>query len=290
MKFDREIRIEKYLRSHKWIIPTATSITAIGLYAAIYLCMVGYQHNHYWTIIPAGIFAHAFLIITVHEGAHKAITRSRFDYFIMNAGAVAIFIPFYAEPFRKYHLTHHANANTIVDPLWPKFKSEMYEKRRWLYMICECIPILFTFILVTSGEKEVKNKETASLTIKQPTVRKHYLLLAILASLILIIYLMPPVGFVLGSLFILNLTGVLRHWCEHMGADNEKESNTFWFPLGMGIGNHEAHHLYPHFSWLTMMIGLNFRTKDTNPCKAIYGLLFKKDYAHYHTHDTAKKK
>ncbi len=278
--FDREIRIEKYLRRYKWIIPTLTFLTAAMLYAGIYWCMTGFHAHHYWTIVPAGILAHAFLIITVHEGAHKAITRSRFDYFIMNAGAALILIPFYGEPFRKYHLTHHANTNTEVDPLWPSFKRRMYEEQRWLYILCECIPILFTLVLV-SGGKKTGNGEVPEKTLKQPRVRVPYLVCAILLTVVIIYCSLPPLVFVLGSVFFLNLAGVLRHWCEHMGSVTGKESNTFWFPLGMGIGNHEAHHQYPHFSWVTMAIGLSFRKKDTNPIRSLYAILTSNEHRHY---------
>ncbi len=275
--FDKEIKIEKYLRHYKWLVPLVTLLAAGLLYTGIYWCVAGFRAGYYFTVIPAGILAHAFMIITVHDGAHKALTRTAADRLIMNLGASLILIPFYAEPFRKYHLTHHANTNTAVDPLWPEFKREMYKRRRWLYLICECIPILFTMVLVLSG----KQKQNARVVLKQPKVKAKYMIAAILFSLALIVWVKPPALFVVGLLFILNLTGALRHWCEHMGIERNKESNTFWFPLGMGIGNHEAHHLYPHFSWLTMMIGLFSRKRDTNPVKALRALLVDCDFVHY---------
>ncbi len=277
--FENEQQIENRLRKHRWLIPVVTLFAAALLYAGMCWCLFGYRAGYHFVVIPAGILAHAFLIITVHDGAHKGITRGKFDYVIMNLGAALMLIPFYGEPFRKYHLTHHANTNTDVDPLWPGFKKEMYAERRWLYILCECVPLMFTLVLVLSGKKGKDGK--AAVAVKQPSIRVPYMAASIMISAVLIFFFRPPLGFVLGTLFVLNLMSVLRHWCEHMGTDTGKESNTFWFPLGMGIGNHEAHHQYPHFSWLTMMLGLFSRERDTDPVKSLIGLFTDKRHVHY---------
>jgi len=83
------------------------------------------------------------------------------------------------------------------------------------------------------------------------------------------------------TLLVLNAFSVLHHWCEHVGYNKERESNTFWFPLGMGIGNHDVHHHAPHLSWFTLWRGLFSRPKTTSESKAIYGVLFDPHFEHY---------
>lgn len=102
-------------------------------------------------------------------------------------------------------------------------------------------------------------------------------------SLLVIWLVQPSIWFVLGSFFVLNIGTTLLHWCEHLGTATDRESNTYWFPLGMGIGNHEAHHHHAHPSWVTLSIGLFYRKRQTNPLKALCGVLFDKDFAHYRT-------
>ncbi|MBI2270366.1 MAG: fatty acid desaturase [Bacteroidetes bacterium] len=279
-KFNFEKQIEAELRKYKWIIPIATLFTAGLLLKGICICINGFRSAYYWTIIPAALMLHSFFIVVIHDGAHKAITRTKLDRFIMNIGAAFMLLPFYAEPFRKYHLFHHVNTNNDVDPLWPDFKKELYLKKRWLYILCELIPLIFTFILLLKGRKknlgELKYHSSNQLSISIP-----FILFSTLISTAIIWYRLPPIGFILGTLFSVNIVKLLRHWCEHMGTKKNKESNTYWFPLGMGIGNHEAHHQYSHFSWITMMIGLYPRKKDTNPFKTLHGILFDKSFSHY---------
>lgn len=274
LDFTKEIYIEQQLRKQPWLIPFVTLIAAVVLYAGLYWCMIGFKHKHYWTIVPAGIIAHAFIILVVHYGSHKAITQTVFDRFIMNLGTAVVFLPFYAEFFRKYHLTHHANTNTEVDPLWPPVKKKIFESNRALYILGSFVPFLFTVFLLMAGEEKRKN-------VKMPSVKFAYFILSTIFSVLLIVLIQPPLFFVLGTVYFLNIVASLRHWCEHIGHHQEKESNTYWFPLGMGIGNHEAHHHHPHFSWFTMMLGLFYRKKDTNPIKAFYGIAFDKDMVHY---------
>ncbi len=150
----------------------------------------------------------------------------------------------------------------------------MFERNRGLYILCSFVPFLFTIFLLASGEKKRE-------AIRMPKVNISYIIFSVLVSAILIIWIMPPIWFVLGTIYFLNFVAVLRHWCEHIGEHTEKENNTFWFPLGMGIGNHEAHNHHPHFSWLTLAIGLFYRKKDTNPIKAFYVIAFDKTIEHY---------
>ena len=278
--FNSERNIEQKLRKQKALIPLVTLLMAAALCSGIGLCMQGFKNGFYWTVIPAGILLHSFFIVVVHDGAHKAITRTKFDRLIMNLGAGLMLLPFYAEPFRKYHLIHHAHTNSEQDPLWPDFKKKLYLEKRWLYLLCELIPLGFTFVVLLSG----KQKETASSQnkpVNQPAINVSYILLTSLVSIVVYLLVQPPLWFIAGTLLSVNSVKLLRHWCEHMGTESGKESNTYWFPLGMGIGNHEAHHELPHYSWLTMMLGLYSRQKSTNPFKAAYLILFNRSFLHY---------
>ncbi len=274
---DREQKLESQFRKHKWFIFSMTILTGILLYSCLILSHQLFIKGHYWSIVPAGAIAHAFFIILIHDGAHKSITRTKVDRFLMNLGSAVMFLPFYGEPFRKYHLIHHGTTNSINDPLWPPFKKDLYTTKRWLYVLCECIPLLFTFYLVLKSDasKKVTTKKTG------PPVNYLYMALATLLSVILAVLLSPSIWFILGTIFVLNLFSTLRHWCEHMGENSSLESNTFWFPLGMGIGNHDVHHDSPHLSWLTLMVGLFYRIKSTSPIKALNGVLFKKSFSHF---------
>jgi hypothetical protein len=59
--------------------------------------------------------------------------------------------------------------------------------------------------------------------------------------------------------------------------------------MGMGIGNHDVHHNIPHLSWFTLWLGLWKRPKTTSVFKAIYGVLFDKQFEHYTAHPHSHK-
>jgi fatty acid desaturase len=273
----REAHIESRLRKIKFLVPLASLLAAAALYYGILQCMAAFGRGHYWTVIPAAFMAHAFFIVVVHDGAHKSITRTRLDRILMNLGASFMLLPFYAEPFRKYHLVHHVTANTENDPLWSDVKKNMYEQKRVLYLLCQLIPILFTAYVLMHPNKNAKPARQKN----QPAINVYYLLISILISAGIIYIFQPPLLFVLGTLFILNFLSSVRHWCEHMGLEDGRESNTFWFPLGMGIGNHDVHHDHPNYSWLTLSAGLFYRKKDTNPFLTVKNMLTKRSFRHF---------
>lgn len=196
----------------------------------------------------------------------------------MNLGSAFMLLPFYGEPFRKYHLIHHGNTNSAFDPLWPSLKQGLYANKRWFYILCEMVPLLFTFYLVARKENEVKSMQGKP---AGPPVEIKNIIAAFIISGLIIYQFQPSLCFCLGTLFTLNVFSTLRHWCEHLGSDAKKASNTFWFPLGMGIGNHDTHHHDPNISWFVLMTGLLFRRKDTGPLQTIYGVLFRKSFIHY---------
>ncbi len=274
--YELEIKLEKRLRRRKYLIPTVTFITAIILIWGINLLMELFVQGRYWTFIPAGLLAHSFLIVCLHDGIHKTITRSRFDRLFANLSAALLFVPF-AEPYRKYHLIHHRNTNLDNDPISPPPLRKLYRLNRYWYMLCECVPLIYTFYLVMSYQVSTDARERA----RGITIRRDYLVLSIAVSIAWFILIQPSIWFVLCTLFSFNVVSVLRNWCEHMGTNPDKTSNTYWFPLGFGIGHHNLHHQKPYLSWLTLTVGLFYTKRDTNPFKALYEILFDRSFSFY---------
>ncbi|MFH7001967.1 fatty acid desaturase [Flavobacterium bizetiae] len=273
----KEISIEKKLRKRTFLIPFATILCASILLFGIGYCMHLFQQGHYWAFVPAGFFAHSFLIITVHDGSHKAITKTKYDRLIVNISSALIFIPFYGEHYRKYHLIHHGYTNTDLDPLASPLLKNLYHKNRYLYILMETIPILYTsYLIFDFNKRENTQKVTNAIQIN-----KTFFILSICLSIIWFIVIKPPFYFVLLTLLLLNLISVVRNWCEHMGTSLEHKTNTYWFPMGFGIGNHDVHHQHPNLSWLTLKIGLMKRKKNANPLKTLKGILFDKKFTFY---------
>ncbi|MDZ4757078.1 MAG: fatty acid desaturase [Bacteroidota bacterium] len=269
-----ETRLEKKLRQWKYLLPAATFFTIGVLVAGIYTCMLFFESGYYYSIIVAGFLYHAAMIVGVHDGAHKAITKTTADSWIMSIVGGIVLLPFYPEPFRRYHLIHHANTNSEADPLWPNLKKKIFERSRLLYILAELIPFGFIAITIFS-DKETKRK------VNGPKIRFGFMALSFLISFVIIYFVKLDAIFIISSMYFATIVAKLRHWCEHIGDIPHKESNTYWFPLGMGIGNHDVHHDHPNYSWLTLLIGLRKRKKDTHPLKAIYRILFDKNYIHY---------
>ena len=260
-RMDVEMKVEKYLRSHNWLIIITSLIMVVLLVACIYGCMLAFENGHYWTIIPAAVCAHAYFVIVIHDGAHKAISRTFADHLFSNILSGFLLLPFFPEPFRKYHLIHHGNTNVQSDPLWAPVKSNLYKKNRYLYILCQILPFALTLVTLINSEK-YRNEN--KIKIKGPKIRWYLMALAFAVSAVTIYFVQPPLWFVLGTLLCLSALGAIRHWCEHMGTDMQRESNTYWFPLGMGVGNHDYHHDHPSVSWISLMIGLFYKKRDTN--------------------------
>ncbi|MGB5490935.1 MAG: fatty acid desaturase [Woeseiaceae bacterium] len=271
-----EINLEQRLRKIKYLIPFATLVTAGLLIWAIYLLMKIFVEGHYWACIPAGFLAHSYLIICLHDGIHKSITRTWIDRIFANISAALLFLPF-GELYRKYHLIHHRNTNLDNDPISPPVLRKLYLKNRYLYMLCEAIPLLYTFYLVMNYQKS-ENKGAPA---KEISISYAYLISSLFVSVLWFILIKPSVWFIILTLFSFNIVSVFRNWCEHMGTNPDKSSNTYWFPLGFGIGHHDLHHQKPYLSWLTLTIGLFNHKKDTNPFKAFFGILFDKSFSFY---------
>lgn len=273
-----EIQIERKLRKISWFMPLMTLIAAFCLYLALGQLMNLFSAGHYWVVLFSGMISHAFFIVVVHDGAHKSITRTKYDRIIMNIGSGLMLLPFYAEPFRKFHLVHHANTNTEIDPLWPDVKKNLYTNHRYFYLMCNLIPLLFTLYFIISQQGSLAKKKKQ---VKSPQINYINMVWASAISIGIIFLIKPNFLFLILSLFMMNVFSILRHWCEHLGYNNEHESNTFWFPLGMGIGNHDVHHKAPQLSWLTLWIGLLKKPKTTSVYRAIRGVLFDPQFKHF---------
>lgn len=274
--YNFEIELEKRLRKRKYLIPAATFFTSILLLTGIGWLMDLFVLGYYWVCIPAGLLAHSYLIICLHDGIHKSITRTRFDRLFANVSAALLFVP-YGELYRKYHLIHHRNTNLENDPISPPVLRSLYLQNRYFYILCECVPLLYTFYLVMSYQKSENKRAPAH----EITISFRYLFLSIAVSAAWFVILEPSVWFIFFTLIAFNIISVLRNWCEHMGTDRDKSSNTYWFPLGFGIGHHDLHHQRPYLSWLTLTFGLMHHKRETNPIRALFGILFDKSFSFY---------
>lgn len=284
-----EPRIEATLRRRRWLIPVLDLLVVGALFAGLAACLRAFVAldaaaaparlpGQIAAVVMAGLLAHAILIVTVHDGAHKAITRTRADAIIMNVGAGLLLVPFFAEPFRRLHLVHHAHANEPGDPLWPRFKRDLYHRHRRVYMLAELVPLLFSILAIVSPPAQ---DAAGTRPLAGPKLRPALLILSFAVAAVTAWLVRPPLAFALGTIVAVNAWGALRHWCEHLGSDRSRQSNTFAFPLGMGIGNHAAHHDYPAYSWITMALGLRGRCKDTNPWRTLVAMWRDPTFGHY---------
>ena len=168
----REQKIEIFLRKNTWLLYLVTLCFASTLYYGIYMCHLAFLDDHYWVIFPAGLLVHSFFVITMHDGAHKSITRTKFDYFIMNFCSGLIVLPLYTELFKKYHLLHHAHTNTENDPLWSPFKRKFFTENKALYAFLQCLPFAMNLVSILMYQPKKRN-------IKAPKVNIYYVLLYI---------------------------------------------------------------------------------------------------------------
>ena len=269
-----EDKMERKFREWRIFIPLVTLVTSALLVCGITYCMHLFREGCHFVVFPSALFYHAAMIVVVHDGAHKAITRTPADSWIITIFGGLVLLPFYPEPFRRYHLIHHAHTNEEVDPLWPEQKKVIFEKNRWLYVLAEFIP--FGFLLLS-----VNNHRKRSAPVPGPRIRWEMMLISFAISALVIFFVKPDPLFIIFSVLIASVLARFRHWCEHIGDNIHRESNTYWFPLGMGIGNHVVHHAHTQYSWFTLMLGLFGKKRDTNPLKAFVRLLTDKNYRHY---------
>lgn len=267
-----EPRIERALRQWVWLVPTITVGTSALLFALIALCERYFSAGHSWIVLVSGLLTHAVMVVGVHDGAHRAITKTTFDRYYCSIVAGLLFLPLYGEAFRRYHLLHHAHVNGPNDPLYLPSKAKLFEKNRIVYMILDVIPMLLGLVC--------KQTQTAP-DIKTPPIGIRYLLVGLVMSGIMYYFVRPSFVFIGLNVVSLYFWASIRDWCEHFGPDEHRVANAYFFPLGMGIGNHEAHHQWPHYSWITMELGLWKRKMDTNPLHAAIQMVTNPRFRHY---------
>lgn len=276
MAYSLEKKWEARLRRKSWLIPLLSLLALSLLYSAWLLCLWAFEAGFWGFLFLSPFITHAQMIIMVHDGSHRAITKSKFDDWVMNLGGALFFIPFYGELFRYFHFIHHSYTNQSLDPLWPQEKERLFNWNRQLFVLSEMIPILSTLIALFMGRSQRREK------LKRPPYRINYfrIVVSTIISIALAIWLQPSAWFVILNLLGASLLAKVRNWCEHTGFE-DKESNTYWFPLGMGVGNHAAHHDQPQISWLSHMICLWNKPRDTHPLKTLWRMFRDPHWKHY---------
>jgi fatty acid desaturase len=264
--------IERALRRFVWLVPAITVGTTALLLALIFVCERYYAAGHTWILLVSGLLTHAVMVVGVHDGAHRAITKTAFDRFFCSVVAGLLILPLYGEAFRRYHLLHHAHVNGPHDPLYLPSKAKLFEKNRLVYMVLDVVPLLLAFIC--------KQTRTAP-EIKAPPIGIRYLVVGLVCAGLVLYFIRPSLVFVILNIVSLYTWASIRDWCEHFGTDEKRVANAYFFPLGMGIGNHEAHHQWPHYSWITMELGLWKRKMDTNPIHAAIQMATNPQFRHY---------
>jgi fatty acid desaturase len=267
-----EPSIERALRRSKWLVPTITLVTT-GLYLGlIWACERFFIAGNAWIVVLSGLLTHALMVVAVHDGAHRAITKTSFDRFYCSLVAGLLLMPFYGEAFRRYHLLHHAQVNGEHDPLYLPSKAKLFEKNRIVYMVLDVIPFLLGIVC---------NQTKTAPEVKALPMGKRHVALGFVVSALVLYFLRPSLAFVGLNIISLYMWASIRDWCEHFGTDENRVANAYFFPLGMGIGNHEAHHQWPHYSWITMELGLLKRKIDTNPVRAAIQMATNPRFRHY---------
>jgi fatty acid desaturase len=267
-----EPAIERALRRRRWVVPAVTLGTTAALMAAIWACMLAWRAGHGWIAIASGLFAHAVMVVAVHDGAHGAVTRTAFDRLLCSIVSGLLLLPFYGEAFRRYHLLHHTHANGPHDPLYLPSKARLFARNRLLYMALDVVPMLLSFVC---------RQTQTSPDIKVPAIRLRFVAVGLVVAGCVVLAARPPLGFVVATIVSLYTWASIRDWCEHWGTEDGRVANAYWFPLGMGIGNHDAHHRWPHHSWITMSLGLWQRKKDTHPLRAALEMATNPAFRHY---------
>lgn len=280
----RETEFESRLRKFPGLIFAISIITASLLYSMWWATFFLFSNGFFYVLPFSGLLVHAWMIVLVHEGAHRNLTRSFLDRWILNLASGLVFLPFYGEPFRKFHLYHHGHTNAPDDPLWPAWKRNFFANHRKIYILIEIIPLLPNIIALFSARPGIENSPDSFQTERDvPFDWKSiwFFFFSLFVSVLLFYFSKPDILFLFGSFFFANLWGNLRHWCEHTGTLAGVDSNTFSFPLGMGIGNHKIHHVDPKISWIALALALRHRPKTISVWSCLCGICLDINYRHY---------
>jgi fatty acid desaturase len=218
--------------------------------------------------LALGVLVHGLFILMVHECTHGNVLGRRWDDWIGNAAIGMLLLPFLAERYQMVHRVHHQRANQAGDTNWTPFRQRLFRRSRWLYAMYELLPIVNNVDRIRDEVRPGKRSRVlfawlcaaATYAVFQPSLL-HWLLV------------------VLG----VNTINALRLWVEHFGHYRGRVSNTYFCPLGFGIGNHEIHHRHPRIPALVLALGLTLRRKDASVLTGVRDLLSDERYAHFRT-------
>jgi fatty acid desaturase len=218
--------------------------------------------------ILLGLLVHGLFILIVHECTHGNMFGRPIDDWIGNGAMGLLLLPFLAGRYQTAHHLHHRRANRTGDTNWTPLRQRLFRRSRWLYALYEMIPV-------------VNNLDR--LRDEVGTGRHSGVLFAWICAFATYAIFRPPLAYWLLVVIGLNTINALRLWVEHFGHYAGRVSNTYYCPLGFGIGNHEVHHRNPRVPALVLAIGLTLRSKDGSVFSGIGRLLFDGEYAHFRT-------
>jgi fatty acid desaturase len=215
-----------------------------------------------------GVLVHGLFILMVHECTHGNVLGRPWDDWIGNAAIGMLLLPFLAERYQMVHRVHHQRANQAGDTNWTPFRQRLFRRSRWLYALYELLPIVNNLDRIRD---EVR-----------PGKRSRVLFAWLCAAATYAVFQPPLLHWVLVVLGV-NTINALRLWVEHFGHYRGRVSNTYFCPLGFGIGNHEIHHRHPRIPALVLALGLALRRKDASVLTGVRDLLSDERYAHFRT-------
>ncbi len=228
--------------------------------------MEGAGHPRLALAVPlaCAVLVHGLYVLTVHEATHGNLLGRPADDWLGSLACGALLLPFTAETFPAVHGAHHRNTNRPGDTNWTPLRQRLYSRSRVLYALFELVPLLSTLDRLPSARPAVGPR----------------VVVAWLAAGSAFALLRPPLGYWCLVVCGLNLVTTLRFWTEHFGHLPDRVANTYRFPLGFGIGNHEVHHAVPSIPALALAIGLCFRAKEASVLAAPLRVLFAPGYRH----------
>ncbi len=266
-----EIRLMRWLQP--WRRPLATAMLAFFLVGVSLVWGLGAmlyadRPNGLMVAVPLllGVLVHGLFILIVHECTHGNVFGRTADDWVGNGAIGLLLMPFLAERYQMMHRLHHRRANQVGDTNWTPFRQRLFRRSRWLYALYELVPIL-------NNLDRIRDEVARG--------RRSGVLFAWLCAVATYAIFRPTLAYWLLVMLGVNTINALRLWVEHFGHYAGRVSNTYYCPLGFGIGNHEVHHRYPRIPALVLAVGLALRRKDCSVFKGIGKLLFDEDYAHF---------
>jgi fatty acid desaturase len=215
-----------------------------------------------------GVLVHGLFILMVHECTHGNVLARPWDDWIGNAAIGMLLLPFLAERYQMTHRLHHIRANQVGDTNWTPFRQRLFRRSRLLYAVYELIPVVNNLDRLRDEVRPGKRSRT---------------LFAWLCAAATWAVCQPPLMYWILVVIGLNTINALRLWVEHFGHYQRRVSNTYFCPLGFGIGNHEIHHRHPRIPALVLAVCLALRRKDASVFTGVWKLLTDEHYAHFRT-------